>query len=131
MAEPPRFHLTPEAQIHTRTMPDGARIRALILPHPKPRALDATASLHHDAKMRTTIDLPQDLHHVLTSLSISTRKSLSQTAVDLMQRGLRAPATGPARTGAKDQTSPLTGLPLVRLARTVTPEDVKALEDER
>ena len=34
----PRFHLPEAAQIHTRTMPDGAEIRALILPHRMARA---------------------------------------------------------------------------------------------
>jgi hypothetical protein len=77
--------------------------------------------------MRTTIDLPQDLHSVLTSLATHGRKSLSQVAVELMQRGLSA--SPPAGRSALD-VSPVTGLPLVRLARTITPEDVKALEDQ-
>ena len=79
--------------------------------------------------MRTTIDLPQDLHHVLTSLASNTRKSLSQTAVELMQRGLESP---PAAAGQRSAVtlSHATGLPLVRFARTITPEDVKALDDE-
>lgn len=80
--------------------------------------------------MRTTIDLPLELHHVLTSLSASTRKSLSQTAVELMQRGLRSPAAASALGATNLDVSPVTGLPLVRLARTVTPEDVKALEEQ-
>lgn len=79
--------------------------------------------------MRTTIDLPQDLHHVLTSLASSTRKSLSQTAVELMQRGLASPADAAAQRSAT-AVSRVTGLPLVRFARTVTPHDVKALDDE-
>jgi len=79
--------------------------------------------------MRTTLDLPEDLHHVLTSLALNTRKSLSQTAVELMQRGLESPldAAGQRSTAT---VSPATGLPLVRFARTLTPEDVKALDDE-
>lgn len=79
--------------------------------------------------MRTTIDLPQDLHHVLTSLASNTRKSLSQTAVELMQRGLASPPDAAGQRSAVT-LSRATGLPLVRFARTITPEDVKALDDE-
>ncbi len=34
----PRFHLPPAAQIRMQAMADGSNIRAMILPHPKPRA---------------------------------------------------------------------------------------------
>ncbi|MGL6109997.1 MAG: hypothetical protein ACRC2B_07845 [Rubrivivax sp.] len=80
--------------------------------------------------MRTTLDLPQDLHHVLTSLATSTRKTLSQTAVELMQRGLASPPDAAAGQRSATTISRVTGLPLVRFARTITPEDVKALDDE-
>ena len=79
--------------------------------------------------MRTTLDLPEDLHHVLTSLALNTRKSLSQTAVELMQRGLASPLDTAGQRSAAT-VSRATGLPLVRFARTLTPEDVKALDDE-
>jgi hypothetical protein len=84
---------------------------------------------HHDASMRTTVDLPEDLHRIVTSLAIHTRRSLSQTAADLMRRGL----VTPARTAAKDsavRVDAKTGLPVLRGSRAITPEDVKALEDE-
>ncbi len=92
--------------------------------------VDISVQLHHDAQMRTTIDLPSELHSVLTSVAASNRKSLSQTAVELMQRGLEVGASGSTPRGAAVTRSKVTGLPLVRLARTVTPEDVKALDDE-
>lgn len=77
--------------------------------------------------MRTTIDLPEDLHRIVTSLAAHTRRSISATAVDLMRRGL----TEPAGKGARAVTRhPVSGLPVVRLPRTITPEDVAALEDE-
>ena len=41
--------------------------------------------------MRTTVDLPEDLHRIVTSLATHTRRSLSQTAADLMRLGLAAP----------------------------------------
>lgn len=80
--------------------------------------------------MRTTVDLPEDLHRIVASVSAHTRRSLSHTAVELIRRGLATTAGEQAASTATVSRSPSTGLPTVRLARTVTPEDVKALEDE-
>lgn len=81
--------------------------------------------------MRTTIDLPDDLHQAVMSIAAHSRRSMNQTVAELIRRGLapqpaEVPATGPgmARTDAD------TGLPLIRSARPVTAEDVRALEDE-
>ena len=80
--------------------------------------------------MRTTVDLPADLHNIALGLSRDTGRSLSQTVVWLMQRGLAA-----ANNVAEPHAPPYvieaaTGLPLVRSARPVTSEDVRALEDD-
>jgi predicted transcriptional regulator len=86
--------------------------------------------MHYDAVMRTTVDLPEDLHKVLASLATHTRRTLSATAVELMRRGLEqgaGVADGRRQAVRLDQA---TGLPVVSLRRPVTPEDVKALEDE-
>jgi hypothetical protein len=80
--------------------------------------------------MRTTIDLPADLHRILTSLAASSHKSLSQAAVQLMQSGLEASARNGGVAARAPAASKLTGLPQVRLRRVVTPEDVRALDDE-
>lgn len=80
--------------------------------------------------MRTTIDLPDDLHQVIASLASSHRKSLSQTAVDLMRRGLEGPRPPEGARGDAPRTSSNTGLPLVHFARVITVEDVRALDDE-
>jgi hypothetical protein len=84
---------------------------------------------HHDVLMRTTVDLPDDLHRIALGLSRDTGRSLSQTVVFLMRRGLSAPEhvsePAPAYT-----TDPDTGLPQVRSHRPVTSEDVRSLEDE-
>lgn len=85
--------------------------------------------LHHDAKMRTTLDLPDELHRIVASLAVHTRRSLSATAAELMQRGLAA-SSGAAEVRTDLVRSAETGLPTVHLPRVVTPEDVKALEDE-
>jgi hypothetical protein len=84
---------------------------------------------HHDASMRTTVDLPEDLHRIVTSLATHTRRSLSQTAADLMRLGLAAPTRAAGKASAVRMNAK-TGLPVLRGSRAITPEDVKALEDE-
>ncbi len=79
--------------------------------------------------MRTTVDLPEDLHRIVASLATHTRRSLSDTVVELIRRGLASSATGDA-SSPRVSRSPVTGLPVVHLPRPVTPEDVKALEDK-
>lgn len=80
--------------------------------------------------MRTTVDLPEDLHQVLASLATHTRRTLSATAVDLMRRGLTQGAGITQGKARALRINNATGLPVVSLRRTVTPEDVKAFEDE-
>jgi Arc/MetJ family transcription regulator len=74
--------------------------------------------------VRTTIDLPDDLHKQALAIAHDTRRTLSETVADLMRRGLRAGSTA---TLEKD---PRTGLPLVTVGTVVTSEDVRSLEDE-
>lgn len=87
--------------------------------------------VHHDAVMRTTIDLPEDLHRIAVSLARHSGRSLSQTVAELMRQALDLAG---ARIGDTDRPaytiSPVTGLPVVSSPRPVTPEDVKVLEDE-
>jgi len=78
--------------------------------------------------MRTTIDLPDDLHRIVTSLAAHTRRSLSSAAVELMRRGLMQPGVGADQSTVRLHAG--SGLPVVHLARPVSPEDVSALEDE-
>lgn len=83
--------------------------------------------------MRTTIDIPDPLHRIAMGLAHHTGRTFSQTLVDLIERGLSAPA-GTAETGPPARQawveSPLTGLPTTRSRRVVTPQDVAELEDE-
>jgi hypothetical protein len=73
--------------------------------------------------VRTTIDLPADLHQLTSALARSRGETLSQTVADILRRTLIDDG-GPEVTD-----DPVTGLPLVRLGRPVTSEDVAALED--
>ena len=77
--------------------------------------------------MRTTIDLPEDLHRIVTSLATHSRSSLSHTASELIRRGL---ALAPQPTATAYALHPTTGLPVVASSRVITPEDVRALDDE-
>jgi predicted transcriptional regulator len=88
------------------------------------------APKHHDAVMlslgvRTTIDLPDDLHKQAQAIARDTHRTLSETVADLIRRGLRAGST------AAISIDPRTGLPLVSVGTVVTSEDVRSLEDEQ
>jgi len=74
--------------------------------------------------MRTTVDLPDDLHKQALAIARDTHRTLSETVADLIRRGL---APGGTAAAAKD---PRTGLPLVSIGTVVTSEDVRSLEDE-
>lgn len=74
--------------------------------------------------MRTTIDLPEDLHRIATSIARDSGSSLSDTVADLLRRALGHDDGSPVTI------SPVTGLPTIHLSRTITPEDVRALDDE-
>lgn len=74
--------------------------------------------------MRTTIDLPDELHKQALAIARDTHRTLSQTVADLMRRGLNAASAGSASTDSR------TGLPIVRVGRVVTSDDVRSLEDE-
>jgi hypothetical protein len=81
--------------------------------------------------MRTTIDLPADLHDAVTSIAAHARKSMNQTVAELIRRGLAHPplaAEVAANPGLGIDQS--TGLPVIRSPRPVTAENVRALEDE-
>jgi hypothetical protein len=74
--------------------------------------------------VRTTIDLPEDLHKQALSIARDTNRTLSETVAELMRRGLGAGGTSAV---SKD---PRTGLPLVSIGTVVTSEDVRSLGDE-
>jgi hypothetical protein len=74
--------------------------------------------------MRTTVDIPVDLHSQLVAIARDTHQTMSQVISAFIRRGLNA--GGPAEL----TTSPRTGLPVARLGRTITSEDVRRLEDE-
>lgn len=74
--------------------------------------------------MRTTIDLPDELHKQALAIARDKSRTLSETVADLMRRGL---SQGPA---GEISRSAITGLPVVHLGTVVTTEDVRALDDD-
>lgn len=71
--------------------------------------------------MRTTVDLPDDLHRLARELAHQRGTTLSSVVVDLLRRSLK-PDPPEAGHGAQ-------GLPTVSVGRVVTAEDVRQLED--
>lgn len=74
--------------------------------------------------MRTTIDLPADLHDAARSIARDRGTTLSEAVADLMRRGLGQAST--LEFGKSERT----GLPTVRVGRPVTLEDVRSLDDD-
>lgn len=74
--------------------------------------------------MRTTIDLPDDLHKQALAIARDSHRTLSETVADLIRRGLSSGRR------AELSSDPRTGLPLISVGTAVTSEDVRSLEDE-
>lgn len=75
--------------------------------------------------MRTTVDLPGDLHRRASSLARDRRQSLSSTLADLVRRGLG----DPVEQGGLVITY-RSGWPVIHTGRVITTEDVRSLDDE-
>ncbi|WP_104524888.1 antitoxin [Blastococcus atacamensis] len=74
--------------------------------------------------MRTTVDLPEDIHRVAVAIARDSGSSLSETVTRLLRAALSAP--GPVRV----TTSSRTGLRVASIGRVVTSDDVRSLEDD-
>ena len=76
--------------------------------------------------MRTTVDLPDDIHARVSAIARDTGRSLSSTLAEIIEDALR---TDPS---AGIEVDPATGFPLVRYGRgPITSDDVRdALDDE-
>ena len=79
----------------------------------------------YDVLMRTTLNLPEDLHRVATSMARDRDQSLSQIVSELLRKAL-----GPEVDGEQVAQDPATGLPAVHLGHPVTTEMVRAATDE-
>ncbi len=80
----------------------------------------------YDAAVRTTVDLPDDVHRAASRLARDRHQSLSRTVSDLLREALQG-----RPEGTQLQIDPVTGFPLFRVGRPISPEDVAtALEDD-
>ncbi|MGC2191320.1 MAG: hypothetical protein WA751_03190 [Candidatus Dormiibacterota bacterium] len=76
--------------------------------------------------MRTTIDIPEELHRAVRSLAQDKGQSLSQTISDFLREGL-SPSSGTVGVSI----DPITGFPSVHLGRPITTEMVRAAADDQ
>jgi predicted transcriptional regulator len=74
--------------------------------------------------MRTTVDLPDDLHQIAKAIARDQNMSLSETIAVLLRRAIGASAS------AETEISERTGLEVIRLGQVITSEDVRSLDDE-
>lgn len=74
--------------------------------------------------MPTTVDLPADLHRAVVRLARGSGTSLSETVTRLIRRALGGGETAILSTSAR------TGIETITLGRTITSEDVRALDDD-
>jgi len=75
--------------------------------------------------VRTTIDLPDDLHRLVKAIARDQGISSSEAVAMLLRRAIGTP--GAAEVLPSDRT----GLRVLRLGRTITDEDVRSLDDEQ
>ena len=88
-----------------------------------------SSSPHQGAQMRTTIDLPEDLHTIAGHLAHSQRTSMSAVVADLMRRALDA--VPEAQPIGKIVYHPVTGFPTIRLGGgPITMEMVREMQDD-
>lgn len=73
--------------------------------------------------MRTTVNLPENLHRVASATAHDSGTALSETISRLLAGALEAP--GPVRVS----TSSVTGLRVATLGRPVTSDDLRSLGD--
>lgn len=80
--------------------------------------------MHYDATMRTTVDLPPEVHASAKRLADRLHQSLSSTLAEVVALGL-ARLEEPVIS-----TDPASGLPVISLGRPVTADEVANVLDE-
>jgi len=72
--------------------------------------------------MRTTIELPDELHELARQLAHDGNRSMGEVISELIRLGLQRDKPAPATTHR--------GLPQVLVGRPITAEDVRSLDDD-
>lgn len=75
-------------------------------------------------RMRTTLELPDDLHQQAKAIAETSQRPMGVVVAELIRRGLRHNTPAPA-TGHSNRS----GFPTMNLDHPVTAEDVRSLED--
>jgi hypothetical protein len=82
-----------------------------------------------DAIVRTTLDIPDEAYYIAKAIARDQNRSLGRVVGDLILQSAKGSWSAAIQTTASIQMSDY-GFPTFRCARTVTTEDVKALDDE-
>jgi hypothetical protein len=82
-----------------------------------------------DAIVRTTLDIPDEAYYIAKAIARDQNRSLGRVVGDLILQSAKGSRSAAIQTTASIQMSDY-GFPTFRCARTVTTEDVKALDDE-
>ena len=77
--------------------------------------------------MRTTIDLPDDVHQNALAIARARHQTLSRTVAELLRTAMTPRATTPPVPIEVDTE---TGLPVVDIGHPITAEDVARLDDQ-
>ncbi|MBM3676875.1 MAG: antitoxin [Actinobacteria bacterium] len=73
--------------------------------------------------MRTTIDLPDDLHRAAAQIARDRHQTLSRTVASLLRSALAG------ESGSRIEVDEESGLPTVHVGEPITAEDVAAADD--
>lgn len=71
--------------------------------------------------MRTTLDLPEDIHTLARELAHQQKRTMSEVVTELIRNGLN---------DSNDVEVNESQWPTVTIGRSITAEDVRTLEDE-
>ena len=77
--------------------------------------------------MRTTVDLPPDVHERVRGIAADRRTSISSVIAGFVEEALDGP---PVTASDRLVHDPLTGLLTIRLPGIITSDDVRAAQDE-
>jgi hypothetical protein len=90
--------------------------------------VDTDAWMHHDAFMRTTIDIPDDLYRTLKARAGLSGVTLRQLLRQLIEQGLRSPRSEPSasRRVPPPVIIPPRGVPIPAVSR----EEIRRIEEE-
>ncbi len=73
--------------------------------------------------MRTTIDLPDDIHALASELSHQYQKTMSEVITEFIRRGISSQSV--AGSDEVPETNSF-GWPILSAGRVITPEDVRS-----